>query len=80
MAFDPFESNVLFVLRFMIDCGVVGGCWCELPATKYALGGQPGRPKLSNCQIDAHVNFKYAPRPSRLAADASDGVSVHLSQ
>ena len=58
MAFDTFESNVLFVLRFMIDAGVVGGCWCELPAGKYRVGGQDGERQLSTCQIDAHINYR----------------------
>lgn len=34
-SFMTYESNVLFVLRFMIDCKVVGGNWIEVPAHKY---------------------------------------------
>nr|GMC85983.1 DNA polymerase delta catalytic subunit [Ipomoea batatas] len=34
-SFMTYESNVLFALRFMIDCGVVGGNWIEVPAGKY---------------------------------------------
>ena len=30
-----YESNVVFALRFMIDCSVVGGNWVELPAGQY---------------------------------------------
>ena len=49
-----YESNVLYALRFMIDCSVVGGNWVELPAGRYMLvqpqvrarrpigGGAPG--------------------------------------
>lgn len=58
MAFDTFESNVLFVLRFMIDCAIVGGCWVGAPAGKYALGGEGGRPKLSTCQYDVHLSYR----------------------
>ena len=32
-----YESNVLYTLRFMVDCGVVGGNWVEVPAGQYAL-------------------------------------------
>lgn len=34
-SFMTYESNVLFVLRFMIDCNIVGGNWIEVPAYKY---------------------------------------------
>ena len=37
-AFLTYESNVLYALRFMIDKGVVGGCWVTLPKGKYCLG------------------------------------------
>jgi DNA polymerase delta subunit 1 len=42
-----YESNVVFALRFMIDCSVVGGNWVELPAGQYQtvqpqVGGQAG--------------------------------------
>lgn len=30
-----YESNVLFALRFMIDCNIVGGNWIEVPVGKY---------------------------------------------
>jgi DNA polymerase delta subunit 1 len=32
-----YESNVIYALRFMIDCSVVGGNWVELPAGSYSL-------------------------------------------
>ncbi|TYK07460.1 DNA polymerase delta catalytic subunit [Cucumis melo var. makuwa] len=34
-SFMTYESNVLFALRFMIDCNVVGGNWIEVPVGKY---------------------------------------------
>ncbi|WCJ37598.1 DNA polymerase delta catalytic subunit [Euphorbia peplus] len=47
-SFMTYESNVLFALRFMIDCNVVGGNWIEIPAGKYkkTLKG------LSYCQLE----------------------------
>lgn len=29
-SFTTYESHVLFALRFMIDCDIVGGNWVEL--------------------------------------------------
>lgn len=63
MQFDTYESNVLFVLRFMIDAGVVGGGWVSAPAGKWKLGSaQPGaqRKKLSTCQVDIHMSYRCA--------------------
>jgi DNA polymerase delta subunit 1 len=57
--FESFESNVLFVLRFMIDSGVVGGSWVSVKPGKYDVGGSPGRPKLSHCSVDVHLNYRY---------------------
>ncbi len=37
MAFMTYESHVLFALRFMIDCDLVGGNWVELKAGAYSL-------------------------------------------
>uniref|UniRef100_A0A0E0BG65 DNA polymerase n=1 Tax=Oryza glumipatula TaxID=40148 RepID=A0A0E0BG65_9ORYZ len=34
-SFLTYESNILFALRFMIDCNIVGGNWIEVPAGKY---------------------------------------------
>ncbi|RWR92782.1 DNA polymerase delta catalytic subunit isoform X1 [Cinnamomum micranthum f. kanehirae] len=34
-SFITYESNVLFALRFMIDCNIVGGNWIEVPVGKY---------------------------------------------
>lgn len=43
-----YESNVLFALRFMIDCNVVGGNWIEVPAGKYRKTSK----SFSNCQLE----------------------------
>lgn len=43
-----FESNVLFALRFMIDCNIVGGNWIEVPARKYKKSVK----NLSYCQLE----------------------------
>ena len=64
-AFATYESHVLFVLRFMIDCEVVGGGWVELPAGAYSLVPQQSR--SSHCQIEAHVHY------SRLITHVPEG-------
>lgn len=50
-----YESNVLYPLRFMIDCGLVGGCWVELPAGGYSVVHD--KAQLSHCQVEAHVSY-----------------------
>ncbi|KAI8535591.1 hypothetical protein RHMOL_Rhmol10G0186100 [Rhododendron molle] len=47
-SFMTFESNVLFALRFMIDCNIVGGNWIEVPAGKYKNSAK----NLSHCQLE----------------------------
>ncbi|KAG5529015.1 hypothetical protein RHGRI_029623 [Rhododendron griersonianum] len=47
-SFMTFESNVLFALRFMIDCNIVGGNWIEVPAGKYKKSAK----NLSHCQLE----------------------------
>ncbi|KAJ4960448.1 hypothetical protein NE237_020358 [Protea cynaroides] len=47
-SFMTYESNVLFALRFMIDCNIVGGNWIEVPVGKYVKTGK----NLSYCQLE----------------------------
>uniref|UniRef100_A0A8C5GVQ9 DNA polymerase n=1 Tax=Gouania willdenowi TaxID=441366 RepID=A0A8C5GVQ9_GOUWI len=35
--YQSFEANIDFEIRFMVDSGVVGCCWMELPKGKYSL-------------------------------------------
>lgn len=51
-----YESNVLFALRYMVDCEVVGGSWVEAPKGKYQLA-QPGFFK-STCQIEISLDYQ----------------------
>uniref|UniRef100_A0A3B1JRC5 DNA polymerase n=1 Tax=Astyanax mexicanus TaxID=7994 RepID=A0A3B1JRC5_ASTMX len=36
-SYSPYEANIDFEIRFMVDCDVVGCCWIELPKGKYKL-------------------------------------------
>ncbi|CAM8917107.1 unnamed protein product [Rhodiola kirilowii] len=47
-SFMTYESNVLFALRFMIDCNVVGGNWIEVPSGKY----KKTKRSMSYCQLE----------------------------
>ncbi|XP_052189553.1 DNA polymerase delta catalytic subunit [Diospyros lotus] len=47
-SFMTYESNVLFALRFMIDCNIVGGNWIEVPSGKYCKSVK----NLSYCQLE----------------------------
>ena len=53
LTFQTFESNVLYTLRFMVDRGVVGGNWVELPPGAY----QMRQKKASMCQYECDVMF-----------------------
>lgn len=46
--FLTYESNILFALRFMIDCNIVGGNWIEVPAGKFKKANR----NMSSCQLE----------------------------
>ncbi|CAG8641582.1 19572_t:CDS:2, partial [Gigaspora rosea] len=45
-----FESNLKYVLRFMIDCKVTGANWIELPPKSYRFCAEYER--SSHCQLE----------------------------
>ncbi|XP_035674123.1 DNA polymerase delta catalytic subunit-like [Branchiostoma floridae] len=52
--YQSFESNVDFEIRFMVDTGVIGCNWIELPAGKYRLKDQ----LKSLAQIEVDVSWE----------------------
>ncbi|CAO3669799.1 unnamed protein product [Rhizopus stolonifer] len=48
-----FESNLNYVLRFMIDCKVTGSNWIELPANSYSFV----KKKTSEAQLEVETNY-----------------------
>ncbi|KAJ2565904.1 DNA-directed DNA polymerase delta [Coemansia sp. RSA 1822] len=50
----PYESNLEFTIRFMVDTGIVGASWVELPAGKYSM--RPGNSTF--CQYEVNVDYK----------------------
>ncbi|KAG1674520.1 DNA polymerase delta catalytic subunit [Nymphon striatum] len=55
--FVPYESNIDFEIRFMVDRGVVGCNWIELPKGTYFVRKQndPIHPPTSRCQIEVDI-------------------------
>ncbi|SAM06965.1 hypothetical protein [Absidia glauca] len=56
-----YESNLAYLLRFMIDCKVMGSSWIELPAGSYTLA----QTHTSEAQIEVTTSYdkfiSYAP-------------------
>ncbi|XP_069312907.1 DNA polymerase delta catalytic subunit [Eulemur rufifrons] len=52
-SFAPYETNVDFEIRFMVDTDIVGCNWLELPAGKYVLRAKEKATTL--CQLEADV-------------------------
>ncbi|KAF9477762.1 hypothetical protein BDN70DRAFT_880775 [Pholiota conissans] len=50
-----YESNIVFILRFMIDTKVVGMNWIEVPAGKYKI--LPQSQKRSTCQLEISLRY-----------------------
>lgn len=55
--FPTYESNIMFVLRAMIDKNIVGSNWLELPAHKYHVL-QPGE-KTAHSQIEVEISHEH---------------------
>jgi len=53
---QPFETNVPFVLRFMIDQEITGAGWLSLPANSYRL--RPESEKKTHCQLELDISYK----------------------
>ncbi|TFK74920.1 hypothetical protein BDN72DRAFT_832633 [Pluteus cervinus] len=61
-----YESNIIFILRFMIDTKLVGMNWVEVPPGKYEV--VEGSAKKSACQIE--ITMRY----DAFISHAPDGV------
>lgn len=60
---QTYESNVPFVLRFMIDNNISGSDWIEVPARTYSL--RASQLHASRCSIELDVTFNnLRPHPS----------------
>jgi DNA polymerase family B, exonuclease domain len=55
-SFITYESNILFALRFMIDCNIVGGNWIEVPSGKYKKSSK----LMSYCQLEVDSLYPFS--------------------
>jgi DNA polymerase delta subunit 1 len=51
-----YESNILFVLRCMIDSNITGSGWIEIKKGDFTLRSK--KEKQSHCQIEFDVSYK----------------------
>ncbi|KAL7549445.1 hypothetical protein ACHAWF_015195 [Thalassiosira exigua] len=56
MIFQPFECNVPYVMRFMIDEDITGASWLTLPKGTYGLRRSEAE-KGTHCQIEADIFY-----------------------
>ncbi|OAY64752.1 DNA polymerase delta catalytic subunit [Ananas comosus] len=68
-SFITYESNILFALRFMIDCNIVGANWIEAPIGKYKKTDR----SMSHCQLE--IDCLY----SQLISHAPEGECSKLA-
>ncbi|RKP19156.1 DNA polymerase delta catalytic subunit [Rozella allomycis CSF55] len=54
VSFSTFESNLGFIMRFMIDCEIRGMSWIELQKGKYTLIENKNTP----CQLEVEVYYE----------------------
>ena len=66
---QTFESNILYSLRFMIDCDIKGGQWVHLPKQSYMVEKQK---KLTHCQLELRAHY------SKLQSHAPEGLSCPI--
>lgn len=69
--FSTFESNIPFVMRFMIDTHMTGVNWIELPAGKWTL--RSSADAVSSCQLECDISF------DDLISHAPEGSWSHIA-
>ncbi|KAJ1965510.1 DNA-directed DNA polymerase delta [Dispira parvispora] len=51
-----YETDLKYILRFMVDCGVKGANWVECPAGEYTV--REPEQRIGACQIEADVSCR----------------------
>jgi len=59
LSFEPFECNVPFVLRYMIDQDITGAGWLTLPSETYRFRSETN--KTTHCQVSWARRYKLTP-------------------
>eukprot|EP00123_Amoebidium_parasiticum_P014505 comp22526_c0_seq1/m.34188 comp22526_c0_seq1/g.34188 ORF comp22526_c0_seq1/g.34188 comp22526_c0_seq1/m.34188 type:complete len:982 (-) comp22526_c0_seq1:1161-4106(-) len=62
-AFQPYESNIEYVLRFMIDYDVLGCNWIELPAGQYRIRKEVDKTSLCQYEVDVAYDAFISHKP-----------------
>ncbi|EKM50426.1 uncharacterized protein PHACADRAFT_104509 [Phanerochaete carnosa HHB-10118-sp] len=68
---STYESNIAYVLRFMIDAKIVGMNWVELPAGGYTIMQE--KDKKSHCQLEVSVKW------DKIVSHQADGPYSHTA-
>ncbi|KAL3312040.1 DNA polymerase delta catalytic subunit [Cichlidogyrus casuarinus] len=55
-SFAIFEANIDFEIRFMVDTGITGCCWVELPPGQYQI--RQGDDRTTRCQLETNVGVE----------------------
>ena len=53
--YEVYETNIEYNLRFMVDTGLVGCQWVEIPPTTYRI--REAAACTSHCQLEIDVGF-----------------------
>ena len=61
--FAPFECNVPFILRYMIDHGITGSSWITLPSRKYRIRENAQKQSHAQIEVDVTHNDVIAHKP-----------------
>ncbi|VEL27494.1 unnamed protein product [Protopolystoma xenopodis] len=88
-SYSIFESNIDFEVRFMVDIGMMGCCWVEVPKGQYLL--RLDDPSSSRCENQtptdslAYAGPKISPQPKQTRCQieldiAWDSLQAHPSE
>lgn len=62
-AFTTYESNLLYVLRFMVDKKIVGGGWLEAKGGTYRVRAAQQKKTYCQIELDIHAGHVIAHEP-----------------
>jgi len=67
---QPYESNINYLLRFMVDANLAGGCWIVIPKDKY---------KLLKENVDSRCQINISCKIEDLVAQSTKDTSLRWS-
>ena len=75
IALQTYESNLEYILRFMVDTKLAGAGWVELPAGAYAVRAPDQQ--TSHCQLEVDIRSVPA-RPPRCVSGLGPGAHASV--